>query len=90
MSSKADGELNFKIELLFQILLPPPKRSSSECGPAKIVFQKSKHHYGSIYCVGWNHNGQLVATGSNDKTIKILKFTPEMHEYPGELILVEI
>ena len=43
--------------------------------PASVIYKKSKHHYGSIYCTAWNPSGSLIATGSNDKTIKLLKFS---------------
>ncbi len=48
--------------------------------PAAVVYKKSKHHYGSIYCTAWNPAGNLIATGSNDKTVKLLKFDPDLLE----------
>lgn len=45
-----------------------------------MLYKKSKHHYGSIYCVAWNPQGNLIATGSNDKTIKLVKFSPDLTE----------
>lgn len=48
--------------------------------PASVLYKKSKHHYGSIYCTAWNPAGNLIATGSNDKTIKLIKFDPELME----------
>ncbi len=50
------------------------------CKPASVLYKKSKHHYGSIYCTAWNPTGNLIATGSNDKTIKLTKFTPDLSE----------
>lgn len=47
---------------------------------ATVLYKKSKHHYGSIYCTAWNPSGNLIATGSNDKTIKLIKFDPELME----------
>ena len=29
---------------------------------------------GSIYCCGWSPDGTLLATGSNDKTVKLIRF----------------
>ena len=29
---------------------------------------------GSIYCLGWSPDGNLLATGSNDKTVKLTRF----------------
>ncbi|XP_020383374.1 WD repeat-containing protein 47 isoform X1 [Rhincodon typus] len=42
-----------------------------------VKFKRNKHHKGSIYCVAWSHCGQLLATGSNDKYVKVLPFSPE-------------
>jgi len=39
-----------------------------------VVVKRVKHHKGSIYCVAWNSHGNLIATGSNDKTIRLMKF----------------
>ena len=39
-----------------------------------VLFKKAKHHKGSIYCMAWSPTGDLIATGSNDKTVKILRF----------------
>lgn len=38
----------------------------------KVIFEQQEHHNGSIYCVDWSKTSRLVATGSNDKMIKIL------------------
>uniref|UniRef100_A0A9J7XQU3 WD repeat domain 47a n=1 Tax=Cyprinus carpio carpio TaxID=630221 RepID=A0A9J7XQU3_CYPCA len=45
--------------------------------PPVICFKRNKHHKGSIYCVAWSPCGQLLATGSNDKYVKVLPFNPE-------------
>jgi len=37
-----------------------------------VVFEQMNHHQGSIYCIDWSRTGRLIATGSNDKTIKLL------------------
>uniref|UniRef100_A0A667XA97 WD repeat domain 47 n=1 Tax=Myripristis murdjan TaxID=586833 RepID=A0A667XA97_9TELE len=42
-----------------------------------VRFRRNKHHKGSIYCVAWSHCGQLLATGSNDKYVKVLPFNAE-------------
>ena len=52
---------------------------------AEVVFKRSKHHKGSIYCVAWNATGDLIATGSNDKTIKMIRYDSESHTSLGEL-----
>ncbi|XP_061682028.1 WD repeat-containing protein 47-like isoform X2 [Syngnathoides biaculeatus] len=42
-----------------------------------VRFRRNKHHKGSIYCVAWSHCGQLLATGSNDKYVKVLPFSAD-------------
>ena len=39
--------------------------------------KRARHHKGSIYCLAWNPLGNLIATGSNDKTVKIMRFNAE-------------
>jgi hypothetical protein len=38
-----------------------------------VLHERSKHHNGSVYCCDWNADDRLVATGSNDKTVKVVK-----------------
>ncbi|KAJ8409478.1 hypothetical protein AAFF_G00228790 [Aldrovandia affinis] len=52
--------------------------SGSDASKQPVVrFKRNKHHKGSIYCVAWSHCGQLLATGSNDKYVKVLPFNAE-------------
>uniref|UniRef100_A0A8C2ZYA6 WD repeat domain 47b n=1 Tax=Cyclopterus lumpus TaxID=8103 RepID=A0A8C2ZYA6_CYCLU len=58
----------------------PETLNISGCGAVKqpvVRFRRNKHHKGSIYCVAWSHCGQLLATGSNDKYVKVLPFNAE-------------
>ncbi|XP_033099125.1 WD repeat-containing protein 47-like [Anneissia japonica] len=48
----------------------PPKQP-------EVLFKRNRHHKGSIYCVTWNHTDDVIATGSNDKLIKLLRFNAE-------------
>ncbi|XP_066514131.1 WD repeat-containing protein 47-like isoform X2 [Hoplias malabaricus] len=50
---------------------------SSATKPPVVRFKRNKHHKGSIYCVAWSPCGQLLATGSNDKYVKVLPFNSE-------------
>ena len=43
-------------------------------GPPTVLFKRTKHHKGSIYCLAWSPRGDLLATGSNDKTVKLMRF----------------
>jgi WD40 repeat protein len=48
--------------------------------PAKVLYKKGKHHLGSIYCMGWSPSGKMLATGSNDKLIKIVRLDMDRPE----------
>ena len=48
--------------------------SGSTGGPPTVLFKRTKHHKGSIYCLAWSPRGDLLATGSNDKTVKLMRF----------------
>uniref|UniRef100_UPI003AAAD719 WD repeat-containing protein 47-like n=1 Tax=Centroberyx gerrardi TaxID=166262 RepID=UPI003AAAD719 len=58
----------------------PETLTTSGSGAVKqpaVRFRRNKHHKGSIYCVAWSHCGQLLATGSNDKYVKVLPFNSD-------------
>ncbi|XP_025114026.1 WD repeat-containing protein 47-like isoform X6 [Pomacea canaliculata] len=44
---------------------------------ASVVYKHMKHHKGSIYCCAWNCSGDIIATGSNDKTIRLMRFNTD-------------
>ena len=54
--------------------------------PSTVLFKRTKHHKGSIYCLAWSPAGDLIATGSNDKTVKLMRFNPDTCNMEGELI----
>uniref|UniRef100_A0A8C4DEE4 CTLH domain-containing protein n=1 Tax=Dicentrarchus labrax TaxID=13489 RepID=A0A8C4DEE4_DICLA len=57
-----------------------PETLNTSSGAVKqpvVRFRRNKHHKGSIYCVAWSHCGQLLATGSNDKYVKVLPFNAD-------------
>lgn len=49
-----------------------------------VLFKRTKHHKGSIYCLAWTPDGQIMATGSNDKTIKLMQFNSETSNLEGQ------
>ncbi|GMI20280.1 hypothetical protein TrRE_jg10134 [Triparma retinervis] len=54
-----------------------------ERGEIDIIHERSNHHLGSVYCSSWNCEGKLIATGSNDKTVKVVKvFLEENDDLP--------
>lgn len=38
----------------------------------RVIFENENHHAGSVYCIDWSRSSRLIATGSNDRSIKIL------------------
>lgn len=42
----------------------------------ELVFTFTKMHRSSIYCVAFNDEGNLIATGSNDQTIHVVRYDP--------------
>ncbi|XP_055686942.1 uncharacterized protein LOC129792166 isoform X4 [Lutzomyia longipalpis] len=48
-----------------------------------VLFKRTKHHKGSIYCMAWSPQGDLVATGSNDKTVKLMHYNEEQQQLEG-------
>src|SRR5437879_1825379 len=37
-----------------------------------LIYEKKNHHQGSIYALDWSSSGKLIASCSNDKSIKIM------------------
>ncbi|XP_059613297.1 WD repeat-containing protein 47 isoform X4 [Phlebotomus argentipes] len=48
-----------------------------------VLFKRTKHHKGSIYCMAWSPQGDLVATGSNDKTVKLMRYNEVQQQLEG-------
>jgi WD40 repeat protein len=45
----------------------------------KLIFEQKNHHLGSIYCLDWSISGRLIASGSNDKLVKLMVI-PDLEE----------
>ncbi|EFO27533.1 hypothetical protein LOAG_00947 [Loa loa] len=43
----------------------------------EVMLSRPKQHRGSVYCLGFNPTGELLATGSNDKTLRLMAFNTE-------------
>jgi WD40 repeat protein len=50
-----------------------------EFSDTKLVFEQKNHHQGSIYCLDWSSSGRLIASGSNDKLVKLM-VVPDLDE----------
>lgn len=53
-----------------------------------VLFKRTKHHKGSIYCLAWTPDGQLMATGSNDKTVKLMRFNADTSNLEGNPVFI--
>lgn len=58
-------------------------RDEHDTSPTAVLFTRTKHHKGSIYCLGWSPAGDLIATGSNDKTVKLMRFNADTCSIDG-------
>lgn len=47
------------------------------------MLEQANHHIGSIYCVDWTKTEHLLATGSNDRFIKLL-VCPDLTQHDEE------
>nr|XP_006817534.1 PREDICTED: WD repeat-containing protein 47-like [Saccoglossus kowalevskii] len=53
---------------------PEVTGSEQQSMQPNVLYKRNRHHKGSIYCAAWSASGELVATGSNDKAIKLMRF----------------
>ncbi|XP_045464613.1 WD repeat-containing protein 47 isoform X1 [Harmonia axyridis] len=61
-------------------------REDHEAYQPTVLFKITKHHKGSIYCLAWSPMGDLMATGSNDKTVKLMRFNGDTSKLEGDEI----
>ncbi|KAK0425971.1 hypothetical protein QR680_009481 [Steinernema hermaphroditum] len=63
-----------------------PRRSGVPATP-EVVLSRPKQHRGSVYCLGFNPTGELLATGSNDKSLRLMAFNAEHCRIGAEMEL---
>lgn len=63
-------------------LLPSPSHSHYQT--KQLLYTHSNYHRGSIYCLDWYGNS-LLASGSNDQTIRLLSSCNDTFNVVGEL-----
>lgn len=64
----------FKFYLFFFSLIYEKDRLLNN---PEILLTRPKQHRGSVYCCGFNPSGELLATGSNDKTLRLMAFNSD-------------
>uniref|UniRef100_A0A915C5R0 WD repeat-containing protein 47 n=1 Tax=Parascaris univalens TaxID=6257 RepID=A0A915C5R0_PARUN len=52
-----------------------------------VILSRPKQHRGSVYCLGFNPTGELLATGSNDKSLRLMAFNTELCKIGAEMEL---
>ncbi|XP_039763105.1 WD repeat-containing protein 47 isoform X1 [Pararge aegeria] len=60
------------------------KDDRRELSAPTVLLKRTKHHKGSIYCLAWSPAGDLLATGSNDKTVKLMRFNSHTCNLEGQ------
>ncbi|VDK30122.1 unnamed protein product, partial [Anisakis simplex] len=76
-SIRISGDLGLLINhlnLLFSNML----RAEASVRPADVILSRPKQHRGSVYCLAFNPIGELLATGSNDKSLRLMAFNNEL------------
>jgi len=68
---KSKNSYNFKDE--------GEENNNSTKESVSLIFEQKNHHLGSIYCLDWSISGRLIASGSNDKLVKLMVI-PDLEE----------
>lgn len=50
---------------------------------SEVAFTFLHIHSGSVYCAAFNRTGDLLATGSNDQIVHVIKYNSDMHAPSG-------
>ncbi|GMT31076.1 hypothetical protein PFISCL1PPCAC_22373, partial [Pristionchus fissidentatus] len=68
---------------------PDVKRHKPSEAPRapEVLLSRPKQHRGSVYCLGFNPTGELLATGSNDKSLRLMAFNAESCKIGAEMEL---
>jgi WD40 repeat protein len=83
----ADGEYfaigtnskSLRIYSMKSLLVQDPSKTVPTSHEIPILYERRNHHLGSIYCIDWSRSGKLIATGSNDKMVKVMS-VPDLSE----------
>ena len=79
LSYLLDSFINKNNNIYFQAPMNNTNNTNSNISNSKInkefislLFEQKNYHFGSIFSIDWSPSGRLLATGSNDKTIKLM------------------
>jgi hypothetical protein len=86
-----DGEYyavgsNSKTLRVFRTFHPVPE---SRTTASKLMLMRTNHHLGSLYAVSFNATGKVIATCSNDRTVKLIHLRDDFECEPGLDLVVE-
>ncbi|VDL77443.1 unnamed protein product [Nippostrongylus brasiliensis] len=59
--------------------------NSEQIRHPEILLSRPKQHRGSVYCLSFNGTGELLATGSNDKTLRLMAFNSDACKIGAEM-----
>jgi WD40 repeat protein len=51
-----------------------------QCHTMQTIWESQKHHLGSIYCTAFSDDGRFLASGSNDRMIKVCRINSELSD----------
>ena len=72
-----DDDENDNDDLNLEYYATSPDDETQRVQKLQVLFENDNHHNGSVYCVDWSRSQRLIASGSNDREIKIL-VTPNL------------
>ena len=73
-----------KINNMLYTQIPPNKQNNTNSilsntklnkESISLFYEQKNYHFGSIFSIDWSPSGRLIATGSNDKTIKLMNIS---------------
>eukprot|EP00698_Gefionella_okellyi_P010888 TRINITY_DN2854_c4_g1_i1.p1 TRINITY_DN2854_c4_g1~~TRINITY_DN2854_c4_g1_i1.p1 ORF type:complete len:616 (-),score=112.88 TRINITY_DN2854_c4_g1_i1:76-1923(-) len=64
-------------------ILPVLESAQQHAIPLAPMIELRGQHAGSVYSVAWNSSGELIASGSNDRTVKVLRLHPQTLQLAG-------
>ena len=91
LSYLLDSFINRNNNIYFQAPINNTNNTNSNISNSKmnkefisLLFEQKNYHFGSIFSIDWSPSGRLLATGSNDKTIKLMSVPNFYNEQNNE------
>ncbi|CAJ0577527.1 unnamed protein product, partial [Mesorhabditis spiculigera] len=68
-------------------LYNPRLRTHEPMPKPEILLSRPKQHRGSVYCLGFSPSGEMLATGSNDKSMRLMAYNVDNSRIGAEMEL---